>query len=98
MLEGIVVPLGKPVHVLTGMVSSFTLRDPTGKDMAEAGYPTRFDSVGNTTIDARVMTRFIARLAGVPVTAVEEMSGADWNRCALEVMDFLGGGAAESSS
>jgi hypothetical protein len=97
-LEDAAVRLSKPVQVLTETVSVWTPREPIGKDFSEAGYPTRFDDAGNNYVDGRVMTKFIARLAGWPITSAEQMAARDWNKCALKVMVFLGSGEAESGS
>jgi hypothetical protein len=95
-INGTVVKLSKPVQALTERIGSVTLREPTGGDLTEAGYPTKFDDKGKTEIDARAMTKLIARLAGVPETTVRDMAARDWNTCALTVAGFLGTGAAAS--
>jgi len=97
-LEDATVRLSKPVQVLTETVSVWTPRNPLGNDFAEAGYPTYFDAAGNNYIDSKVMTKFIARLAGWPITSAQTMEARDWNKCALKIMSFLGDGAAESGS
>jgi hypothetical protein len=92
------IALSKPVNVLGTPTGTLTLREPTGNDLSEAGYPTRFDARGNAMIDAPAMTKLIARLAGVPDTAIREMAARDWNKAALLVASFLGDGAGSISS
>jgi hypothetical protein len=87
--------LTKPVDVLGASVSEFSLREPSGMDMSMAGSPIKLGPDG-VDINAPRMTAMIARLAGVPDTAVQQMRGADWNRCAMRIAGFLLAGVAET--
>ncbi len=92
----IVVPLSRPLKVIDQTLTELSLREMTGEDLSDAGYPTRFTAKGATEFDAPAMTRMIARLAGVPLTAANALPARDWNRCAMAISAFLGDGAAAS--
>ena len=78
----------KPITVLTEKVSSVTIREPNGADLSACGSPASIGPDG-LTIDGKRMGALIARLAGVPTTAVDEMDGRDVYAIALRVADFL---------
>lgn len=92
-----VVKLSRPVPVLDGSVSEFSLRDPTGLDLSVAGYPVKYATDGSGGFDTPAMTRMIARLAGVPLTAAQSLRASDWTACAAVIAGFLPPGADASS-
>ncbi len=90
-----VVQLTRPVRVLEAEVTTLELREPNGLDLSECGLPVRFLAGGRTEIDAKAMSAMIARLAKVPITAVQSLRAADWNQCAMIVAGFLSPGAQD---
>jgi hypothetical protein len=88
--------LRKPVKVLEELRQTITLREPTGDDLEQAGYPMRFDPKGRTEIDTPSMSKMIARLAGIPDTAVSGMAASDWSKCSTRIAGFLGLGADQA--
>ena len=80
--------LMKPVTVLADKVTVVTVREPTGADLSACGNPAGIGPDG-LTIDGKRMAAMIARLAGVPPTAIAEMDGRDVYAISLRVADFL---------
>jgi hypothetical protein len=89
--------LQKPVAVLTQTVTSITLREPTGADLASAGTPALI-GVRGLEIDAPRMNALIGRLAGIPDTAVATMDARDVYACSLRIAGFLLSGGEETPS
>lgn len=94
----VAIRLNRPIKAIDRNLSEIVLRDPNGGDLAAVGYPMRFTRKGATEIDAEAMTAMIARLAGVPRSAVEGMALSDWNECMKAVMDFFPAGATPKTS
>lgn len=86
------ITLSKPVEAHGERLAVLTLREPTGKDITAAGMPLRFAGAGDAMqaeIDAAPMSRMIARLAGVPPSAVDALSASDWMEAATGVLLFF---------
>jgi hypothetical protein len=92
------VKLSRTIRVIDRDFAELTLRDPVGGDLAAAGYPMRFTGKGATEIDADATATLIARLAGVPRTAVDALPIADWQACMVVITAFLGAGATAPTS
>jgi hypothetical protein len=86
------------IRVIDRDFPELTLRDPVGGDLAAAGYPMRFTGKGATEIDTDATAALIARLAGVPRTAIDALPIGDWQACMQAVTGFLGAGATAPSS
>ena len=89
-----VVPLNKPVKAHGEEVSELILREPVTKDVIELGLPTLIvpgadgKSVG---IELRqgVISRYVSRLAQIPMSSVEALSLSDFSACSAVVMGFF---------
>jgi hypothetical protein len=92
------VKLSRTVRVIDRDFAELTLRDPVGGDLAAAGYPMRFTGKGTTEIDTDATATLIARLAGVPRTAIDALPVVDWQSCMVAITAFLGAGAAGPTS
>lgn len=78
--------LRKPVTNLDGnTVSELRFREPTGGDIAFCGMPV----LPNMTVDASAMTEMMARLAGVPPSAIRALPAKDWTTGAYKIFRFF---------
>lgn len=82
---------GEDLHVLE-------LREPTGKDVRELGFPYVTTGDAGIKLDAGVIAKYVSRLASIPLSSVDNMSPADLNSISWEVASFfLGTSASEKS-
>ena len=98
MSETVTISLSRPIVNIDQTLTSVTIREPTGKDIAAAGYPLRFGADGVTEVDAKVMNTLIARLANLTVRAMDTMPAGDWQNCCLVTMSFFGSGGSPVDS
>jgi Phage tail assembly chaperone proteins, E, or 41 or 14 len=70
-------------------VMKLTFREPTGKDIEQAGYPLLLDNEGRTVFDERRMTQMMATLAAVPPSSIRMMHSQDWARVAWFLYSFF---------
>jgi hypothetical protein len=70
------------------LLDTIKFKEPTGKDIAEAGYPLKFSPAG-TDIDAVAMSRMIGVLTGLGADDVDRIAGYDWQDCCLTVVGFF---------
>lgn len=98
------IPLKKPITAHGEQVNSLTLRPPVTKDVIELGYPTLIVMTGDepaVEIRAKVVAKYISRLASIPMGAVESLDIGDHQVLTGVVMGFFGqdaGGSASSPS
>lgn len=83
------VQLSQPVMVHGEEVSFLEFREPTSKDMIDLDMPLIFTSTGDVRMDMSISAKYIVRLAGVPVSAVEKMKRSDFLECAQVVYGFF---------
>ena len=77
--EPISFKLRRPIQVQGETVSETSLREPTPKDIAAAGYPIVVHAEdGSIGFDAGIVHRLIVRLTGMPPSSVERMSRVDY--------------------
>jgi hypothetical protein len=94
------VKLTKLIKAHGETLTVLTLREPTGADIAECGYPFKFESAGPGQVrvfDAPAVSRYISELAGIPLPSVGQMSVIDWSRAMGEVIGFFSDPPAETS-
>lgn len=92
-------PLTKPVQAHGETLHGLELRDPTGKDVREIGYPYQLNTDGSVKLLAGVVAQYLTRLASVPPSAVDQLSPGDLNSAGWLVAGFfLQGETADSSS
>jgi hypothetical protein len=92
-IEGTTVHLENPLTIKGAAISSLTLRKPIAADVIELSFPylvvPRDDE---TCIEFRpkVVARYIARLAGIPMPSVLGMSIPDLQSCQAVIQGFFG--------
>lgn len=74
------------------------LREPTGKDVRELGFPYVTTGDAGIKLDAGVIAKYVSRLAGIPLSSVDAMSPADLNSISWDVAGFFLGTSAPESS
>ena len=80
MPDPIIVPLSRPIDVIDQHFTELTVREPTGRDLMQAGDPTeRFT----------FLARIGAGCAGLPIEAVEKMPARDVLALTAAVTSFL---------
>lgn len=94
MSEKTVFTLSKPIKVGDEDLAQIELREPTGADLDDLGYP-YLVMVGEgegerIELRPKVAGRYISRLAGIPPSAVAKISLADRQRLQGVVMGFFG--------
>lgn len=70
------------------------LREPTGKDVRELGFPYVTTGDAGIKLDAGVIAKYVSRLAGIPLSSVDAMSPADLNSISWDVAGFFLGTSA----
>ena len=81
--------LKKEITANGEQVSELELREPVAKDLIEIGMPLGFNADGSSEIKMQVVAKYISRLAGIPPSAVLEITPTDLMGLALEVVDFF---------
>lgn len=83
------VDLTKPITAHGEEVSALELREPTGGDIVDCGYPFSIGN-GEAQPNAAVVGRLISRLAAIPPSSVAALSARDFNACLGVVLGFFG--------
>lgn len=98
-MSAITVQLSKPIKAHGDEVSELTFREPAVKDRNELGIPFLFvqSNDGGTGTEVRqfVISRYISRLASIPMTSVEALSMSDFDLCMATILGFFGKGDSE---
>lgn len=89
MIEKNTLTLAKPITAHNEPISILEFREPTGRDVRELGYPYQLNQDDSITLLAGVTAKYIVRLAGIPMSAVDEMSAADLNVASHLVSSFF---------
>lgn len=91
------IKLSKPVRAHGEDIHILEIREPTGKDVRELGFPYTTTGDAGVKLDAGVVAKYVSRLAGVPPSSVDEMSPADLNNLSWEVASFFLGTSAQDN-
>lgn len=81
--------LTKPIKAHDEEVTVLELKEPTTKITRQLGLPYRLDERGVPYPLADVAANFIGKLAGIPMSSVDELSPVDFNNLALIVISFF---------
>ena len=98
MSDTITITLTRPVRSIDRELTELVMREPTGRDLAECGFPTRVREGGAIEIDPVAVNKLGARLCNVGRPTIESLRMADWNALMAAVLGFLGGSAPTSST
>lgn len=102
-MSGTTIKLSKPIKAHGEEVSEITLREPGTQDVIDLGYPTLIIPSGDgkstgVEVRAKVVARYIMKLAAIPLSSVESLSMDDFSRCTAIVMGFFGQGDGEEET
>lgn len=81
--------LSKAIQAHNETVTILEFREPTGRDVRELGYPYQLNQDDSIKLLSGVTAKYIVRLAGIPMSAVDEMSAADLNVASHLVAGFF---------
>ncbi|WP_413722696.1 phage tail assembly protein [Sodalis sp. RH24] len=84
-----ILELTTPISAHGEEISQIDLRDPTGKDVREIGYPYQMNPDESVKLLAGVVAKYIARLGNVPPSSVDTMSPSDLNTAGWMVAGFF---------
>lgn len=91
-----------PVESFDQEIAELTFRKPTGKDLRACGFPFIIltagdDEQGGVLPQAGPIAKYVTRLAGVSMSAVDKMSVNDLFQATQIIMDFFGEEAGSST-
>ena len=92
------IQLSRPITAHGEETSELNFREPTVKDIRQIGLPQRLvpstdgESV-SVEVRADIVGQYIARLAAIPLSSVDQLAIRDFNACMGVVMGFFNGGA-----
>lgn len=81
--------LGHPITAHGETLSVLEFNEPTGKDVRELGYPYQMNQDESIKLQAHIITKYIVRLANVPLSTVDQMSPGDLNAAGWLVAGFF---------
>lgn len=98
-MSGITIKLTKPVTAHGQEVGELTLREPTTKDVRELGFPYAIDIEGQSRLifDANVVAKYVVKLAGIPMGAVDQLQLSDFQVLQGAVQSFFGRSEADGA-
>ena len=83
------VKLTKAIRAHNEDVFVLELREPTGKDVRELGFPYATTGDAGVKLDAGVIATYVSRLGGIPISSVDGMSPVDLNSISWEIAGFF---------
>lgn len=89
-MASVILKLTTPVPGEDGQITALELREPTGKDIRQAGVPFAMTEGADIKIDAEAMHKMITALSGQAGFVIDRLSAADWNAAMGAVMGFFG--------
>lgn len=90
------VQLSKPITAHGEETAELSFREPSVKDIRQIGLPQRLLPDGDSVaveVRADVVAQYIARLAAIPMSSVDQLAIRDFNACMAVVMGFFNSGA-----
>jgi len=86
--------LTRPITAHDQELSEITLREPTGQEILDIGFPYLIIvGEGDETameIRSKTIGKYISKLAGIPPSSVGQLSGADLSGLMAVVLGFFG--------
>ncbi|CNF16066.1 Uncharacterised protein [Yersinia rohdei] len=81
--------LTAPISAHGEEITEIEMRDPTGKDVREIGYPYQLNPDESVKLLSAVVCKYITRLGNVPPNAVDTIHPADLNTAGWLVARFF---------
>ncbi|HAT1584057.1 TPA: phage tail assembly protein [Citrobacter farmeri] len=92
------IKLSKPIRAHGEDVHVLELREPTGKDVRELGFPYTTTGDAGVKLDAGTVAKYVSRLADIPLSSVDSMTPSDLNAISWEVAGFFLGTSTPDNS
>lgn len=93
-----IIKLTKPITAHDESVQEIDLREPTGREIIEIGFPflviVSDDDTSAMQIQTKTVAKYISVLGKIPPSSVHELCGADISALMGVVMSFFGVEAA----
>lgn len=97
-----VFPLKKALAAHGEELKALTLREPTGEDLMETGYPylivTGDSGSEGVELRPKIIGKWVSKLAGIPPSSVKKIGFADLQGLQGVIMGFFGQGQKEEKS
>lgn len=94
--------LSTPIKAHGDELSEIELREPTTKDVRELGYPFSATPGANGDADLKlfpdIAAKHISRLAGIPMSSVDQIHPGDFLLIHTELCGFFGQGSGKTST
>lgn len=87
------VKLTKAIKAHGEDVAELDLREPTGRDVQDIGFPYLIMMNGDDQalqIQVKTVGKYVSKLAGIPPTSVDQLSAGDLSTLTGAVMSFFG--------
>lgn len=81
--------LTTPITAHGEEINEIEIRDPTGKDVRELGYPYQLNPDDSVKLLSAVVCKYITRLGNIPPGAVDSMTPPDLNMAGWMVARFF---------
>ncbi|EKN5124767.1 phage tail assembly protein [Yersinia enterocolitica] len=81
--------LTAPITAHGEEITEIEMRDPTGKDVREIGYPYQLNPDESVKLLSAAVCKYITLLGNIPPSAVDSMSPADLNLAGWAVARFF---------
>jgi hypothetical protein len=98
----VTVNLSKPINAHGEERRELELREPSGEDLMEIGYPyivVQSDTGGQgVELRPKVVARYVSKLAQIPMSSVKQIGLADLQKLQGIVMGFFGQEEAATTS
>jgi len=98
MTDPLTITLAAPIKAHGADVSTLTLRPPGGKDVRELGFPFKLMTDESIVMQTEIVAHYITRLAGVPMSSVDQLDPSDFNMLAWAVTGFFLKSAAATAT
>lgn len=95
-MSGVEIQLSAPIKAHGKEIDTLKLREPTTKDLIEVGQPFLIvigdgsEESSGVKIQLSAVAKYIVRLAGVPMSSVEQLSKGDFSKAQAAVLGFFG--------
>lgn len=93
-----IIKLSKPITAHGEEVTELDLREPTGRDVQDIGFPYLIimsDDGSAIQIQVKTVGKYVSKLASIPPNAVDQLCAADLSTLSGVVLGFFGMQAAE---
>lgn len=87
------VKLTKAIKAHGEDVAELDLREPTGRDVQDIGFPYLIVMTGDEQalqIQVKTVGKYVSKLAGIPPSSVDQLSAGDLSTLTGAVMSFFG--------